>query len=482
MKKWLTFFLFVCAFFYRAQNVDSLKHLLKTCKHDTTRLRLLVALSENGAEKEIYYYADWAVVVADKLLNKKELSDRKTVLMLKGAALNNLGITQKNNPNINVPLKYYKEGLALMQEAGDSLEASGILSNIGILYNQHGNIKEALNYLTTALKYQEAVSDTLGMADSFNTIASIYTSMGELTRAIEYCNKALKIEEAVRDTFEIAHCHTNLGAIYVRQKKHQDALQHYNLALSLLERIDYPEGEAYTLSNMGGLHQRNGNDRDALSCYYKSLAIHRQLENVPGMASAQFEIGTVYYSQSKRATGARKNSALKLAAACFDSSLAAARSSGYVEQMRDTEEKLVKTDSMRGDYKGAFNHYQQFIIYRDSLNNIETRKATIMSQLNYEFEKKEAVLKEQHEKELVITAEKNRIQKIITVAVGLCLLLVIAFAVYVWRSLKVTHRQKELIEEKQKEIVDSIRYARRIQRSLLTPERYIQKNISRLKQ
>ena len=41
--------------------------------------------------------------------------------------------------------------------------------------------------------------------------------------------------------------------------------------------------------------------------------------------------------------------------------------------------------------------------------------------------------------------------------------------------------QKALIEEKQKEIIDSIRYARRIQRSQLPNEKYIDKTLERMK-
>lgn len=46
---------------------------------------------------------------------------------------------------------------------------------------------------------------------------------------------------------------------------------------------------------------------------------------------------------------------------------------------------------------------------------------------------------------------------------------------------KILKAQKEIIEEKNKDITDSIYYARRIQRSLLPPEKYIQKNLDRLK-
>ena len=46
---------------------------------------------------------------------------------------------------------------------------------------------------------------------------------------------------------------------------------------------------------------------------------------------------------------------------------------------------------------------------------------------------------------------------------------------------KILKAQKEIIEEKNKDITDSIYYARRIQRSLLPPEKYIQKSLDRLK-
>ncbi|MEO6302193.1 MAG: hypothetical protein ABIP51_03365, partial [Bacteroidia bacterium] len=39
------------------------------------------------------------------------------------------------------------------------------------------------------------------------------------------------------------------------------------------------------------------------------------------------------------------------------------------------------------------------------------------------------------------------------------------------------HLQKEIIEEKQKEVMDSIRYAKRIQQSLLPTEKYIARNL-----
>ena len=45
---------------------------------------------------------------------------------------------------------------------------------------------------------------------------------------------------------------------------------------------------------------------------------------------------------------------------------------------------------------------------------------------------------------------------------------------------KLIEAQKKLVEEKQKEILDSIHYARRIQNAILPTEKYIDKTLKRL--
>jgi len=108
-------------------------------------------------------------------------------------------------------------------------------------------------------------------------------------------------------------------------------------------------------------------------------------------------------------------------------------------------------------------------------------------EMNFEFDKKEAAAKlEQEKKEAVAVAESKK-QKIIIWSVCGILLLVLFFAVFAYRSYLQKQKanveitaQKHIIEEKQKEILDSIYYARRIQRSLLTSEGYIEKSLNKL--
>jgi len=74
------------------------------------------------------------------------------------------------------------------------------------------------------------------------------------------------------------------------------------------------------------------------------------------------------------------------------------------------------------------------------------------------------------------------------------LLLVVAFLGFVFNRFKITQKQKVIIEqqkvlvddafnhleEKNKEVMDSIRYAKRIQTALMTNENYINKQLNRL--
>ena len=102
----------------------------------------------------------------------------------------------------------------------------------------------------------------------------------------------------------------------------------------------------------------------------------------------------------------------------------------------------------------------------------------------------------------IYTEEKSRKQRLVLLLVSCFLFIVIVFAGFVFRSLRITRKQKEIIElqkilveeqklevelqkhkveEHQREIIDSITYAMRIQRALLPTEKYIEKNMNRLR-
>ena len=108
--------------------------------------------------------------------------------------------------------------------------------------------------------------------------------------------------------------------------------------------------------------------------------------------------------------------------------------------------------------------------------------------MNYEFDKKEAASKAEQEKKAAIEALDKKKQSLFLLLVSILAAAIAFIALIIMRNLRNTRRQKDVIEQqkilvegKQREIIDSIHYAKRIQRSLLPTEKYIDKNLNRLK-
>jgi hypothetical protein len=123
----------------------------------------------------------------------------------------------------------------------------------------------------------------------------------------------------------------------------------------------------------------------------------------------------------------------------------------------------------------------------DSLNQLEHKQDLIDVEARFSLgEKKEqiALLQKQQTLQNSLVKQQRRVIWIFSGATVVILL----FAFFLFRSLrqiknknKIIEEQKLLVEQKQEEILDSIKYAARIQKALITGERYIEKQIRRLK-
>jgi hypothetical protein len=179
-----------------------------------------------------------------------------------------------------------------------------------------------------------------------------------------------------------------------------------------------------------------------------------------------------------------------------------ARELGYPERMQYSAAVLKDIYAKQNKYKEAFEMYRLEVAMRDSVSNEKNRKEIIKSQLRYEYEKKAVADSVQHAKEseiknaeikkqrAEIRAKRNQ-QYALFGGLGL----VIIFAAVMFNRFRVTQRQKNiiesqkllvedqkhLVEEKQKEILDSISYASRIQKALLPADKYMEKSLDKLR-
>jgi serine phosphatase RsbU (regulator of sigma subunit) len=138
--------------------------------------------------------------------------------------------------------------------------------------------------------------------------------------------------------------------------------------------------------------------------------------------------------------------------------------------LKDQEKYIYLLYDTIGNYNKALEHYKNFIAIKDSISNEENTRNNIKLQMQYEFEKKEALSLEENKREIQVLKEKEKRQTIFFYSIigGFLALVVIAFLIF--RNLKYTRQQNKIIQSKNKDILDSITYAKRIQEAILPSE------------
>jgi len=490
------------------QTVDSLKVLLKNANHDTMRCNILNAIVETETDDNVWpKYNDELKKISENNLNQLAPSNPEYKVFKKhiAVALNNTGYLWKLHGDITKALEYYLKSLAIHEEIRNYPGAANSLNNIASIYEAKGNIQLAIEYYHKSLKLAEEKKEQKVVARILSNIGAVYHMQGEFQKALECFNRCLKIREQIHDRDGIANSLNNIGAVYELKgdlsckdtkeeciRKGQNiALEYFLKSLRIREESGNKHGIAKSLSNIASIYRLRGDNKKALDYYFKGLKIREEINDKSGIAVALSNIAFVYYVEKNF------QEALKY---CL-SSIKLSKELGVPENIRESALGLCNIYKSTGNYQKALENYELFISMRDSLNNESTRKASIKSQLKYEYEKQAAADSVAHAKEseiknvqlqkqtAEIKAKKNQ-QYALFGGLGL----VIIFAGFMYNRFRVTQKQKViieeqkmvveeqkyLVEEKQQEVMDSIRYAKRIQTAQLPSEKKIARSLNRL--
>jgi len=360
-------------------------------------------------------------------------------------------------------MRYANLELQLAQQLNLKKEIFSSYNNLGIVYRNQGNYPKAIDYYFKELKIAEEINNKNFIATALGNIGIVYGSQGDYPKALDYSLKALKMDEGLGNKNAIARHLGNIGGIYSQQKNYINALECYFKALKMSEDLKDRRGEARHLSNIGEVYHLLKDDPKAIEYYSKSLKIAEEIGNKSSIAINLGAIGSLY-STTKKYAEAEKY---------LQRALAVSESMGALNLEMDQQIFLTELYEKMGKPAKALEYYKKAMAVKDSVFNLEKDKQITRKEMNYVFDKKEAIAKAENDKQQAIAEEKNRKQKIITWSVACGLLLVIVFAGFVFRSLRLTRKQKGIIEVKNKDITDSIRYAKQIQDALLREEEHI---------
>lgn len=502
--------------FYKAQNktIDSLKLALKNAKHDTVRCNVLLILAETAPEDEWVNFNNQLLKLSEEKAKSDGVTEQERRFYQKksGASFCMMGYLEMAEGDLIKSLEHYTEGLKRYEASGNKPGIAFALHQTAYLLQNQGNIQKALEYNSRSLKIKEETGDKMGIALSLNSIATILHDQGDKLKALEYYIRSLEIQEEIGDKEGVAQSLNNIGAIYdiygdpkVKSSKDEalkagrpKALEYYSKSLKLYEELGDKKGIATALNNIGVTHGKLGDESKALEYYAKSLEIRESIKDRKGIAYSLHCFGQVYLKRQNY------QEALKFALR----SMSISKELQFAGSIRNAAELLNKIYKATGNHKLALENYELYIQMRDSVNNENTRKASIKQQLKYDYEKQAAAdsvahAKENEVKNAQLAQQEAEISKKKNQQYALFggLALVLVFAGFMYNRFKITQKQKIIIEEKEKEtqkqnaiisqqkseveekqkqILDSIHYAKRIQKALLPTEKSFGKSLDKL--
>jgi Tetratricopeptide repeat len=432
-----------------------------------------------------YNLISWEYFITSNLDESQKYAEKSIALatslnFLKGKAeaINYTGNIHAQKAEYPAALNCYKKSIEIKKQINDQKGIAAGYNNIGNVLWSQGNIPEALKYQLEALKIRELIANIKGISQSFINLSNIYLSQKNYDEALKYTFKALALQKTMDDPFLLGTTYNNLGNIYSQKFDYANSTKYHLLSKECKEKVGDKYGLALTYYNIGFNQLKTVDFKNAEDNLLISLKLSTETENTENVARIYAVLSEIEIVK-KNYPKAQMYSKQALSIALTSDSKELKQNAYFVQ---------VKNDSITQNWKGAYANLYKWMQYKDSLMNDENSKAILQQQMQYDFDKKEAETKAAQDKKDFIATKEAQNQKNILYAVSLGLLLVLILAGIIFKSLqtnkqknKIISHQKNLVEEKQKEILASIHYAKRIQRSLLPTEKYIDKSLKRLK-
>lgn len=365
--------------------------------------------------------------------------------------------------------------------SANSIVKGDVLIQIGNSYHMENKPDSSLKYYNAALIYFTKTGNEKGIAKAYQSFALVKRSLNDYEGAISDSKKALKAFENVGFITGVIGTSNNISNMYMDLKKPDIAIGYSKRAFELSKTLN-DSSRYFDMMAQLGLRYNNVNKYDSALYYLMPAERYFERNNFYSLlVVVNSNIADAYWAKNKN-TQQTKNHLYK--------SLHYSKLSGSVDNLTTIYRSLAVCQLLENKKDSAEFYFNKAFAISDSLHTQNALQQSKELQTKYETEKKEIQIQQQ-QTEIKTEESKNKQKSLIILFGTLALVGTGFFAVMAFINFKkakkaniiienqklqvelkneeITH-QKELVDEKQKEIIDSINYARRIQNAVLTGE------------
>lgn len=477
----------MCSLSQENTEVNNYLSKLKKVQSDTAKISVYSNLTEVCDIEEIPTYAEECLRISNTALqNYTDHKIRLQIILQRNKALNNLGVYYYEKNNFKEALKIWEslnhsyDSLLKMYPDNKTIliQLTDILNNLASVYESIGKYDKSITLYYKGLKYAEMLNDSVLISRISNNLGFMYKHINDYVNALKFYQNSLKIKEKLKDSIGIAIILNNIGQVYLIKREDKKAEWYFLKSNKISQLNNNTEMIALTASNLGKTYTNLLEFDKAKSYLWKSLNLYKELEKEVEIGSVYLDIANLFFNIfiiSKKLS-------------YLDSALIFLNKSELIGIKLKDNKLLLHTykliseiySSKKNCDKAYFYHIKEDSLY-NILNLFENQKTSFKQELEYEYDKILLKNKAEYEKNILLAKEKNQRQQLqlIFSIIGLIVTLIFSIAIIITlrkvsqknkiiQSQKIeVERQKEIIEKKQKDILDSIHYSQLIQKSIL---------------
>lgn len=440
-------------------NVDSLRSAWNnTALHDTLRLQAVYSLGNGYFSKE---HPDSALIYADLQI---EFARKKSLPKWEAFGLNIIGLACRTAGKWTEAIDAYEKAMRIFESIDLKKNAAIVGVNLGTIYFDQGDYNRSLESYTAALEIFEQIEMKNGVAACLGNLANIYIRQKDFKGALITYEKCMLVFEELGDRLSVATTLVNIGNALESMERNDEAILKIQEGRRLFAHLDDKQGMAGAINNIGTIFLKTNRLDSAIIYFDRAYALQKEMGNMRSLGNVMNNMASVHLEKGEFTKGIP----LSLEA------LSIAKNLGAIKEQSEAAQNLYLLYKKTGRAKESLEMHELYVQMLDSLVNESNAKAIMQQQFQYEFDKKEALLQLVQERQNALSADelaRKDFQRN-TFFGGFFLMLTLAIIAYRNFSRKkkdnrMIKEQKQAVEQKNVEILQSIAYARRLQEAVL---------------
>lgn len=380
--------------------------------------RIGITYINTGDLKKAIFHQEESYALSEKINFKRGMQ----------LALNNIGVVYLNNELLNKALSYFLRSLKIVEETKDYSRVYNLYSNCGLIYRRTSDYEKARTYYSKAKYYalQENNNEALIIINC--NISTVFRNTNELDSAIYFSNEAKKNLDTNTSTASKYNYFLNEGLLYSYTSQHKNAL---NSFLNCKNLVTNTSDEITLLINIGEEYKKLKQPEKTIHYFKEAYRLSEKNNMYNNLQYLSFSLAKFYAAQKDF--------------------------SSYLHMMnlhlnfRDSNEKYTRVQQIQ-QQQLEFDYARKQVADSLKFQQIENLKNA----------------------ELEVAAAKLNKEKSFKVMLVVVLAIIIVFSIFIFNRFVLTNRQKKIIEKqkhiveiKNREIFDSINYAKRLQEAIL---------------